>query len=465
MVTLAQYLYAKQLLPSELRTKEWQGNSRLAAWVSERAFFMASVTRHADLQAYRDAAAMMAEGRLSLQEARQRVRDALAASGYQAPAGLEGTIKDLSAVQRMNATLKTNVAMAAGWRDYTRRLGDADYPGQELYRGASAIKPRDWDERWKTAAASVGYKGVARDGSWIALIDSPVWIALSTFGNPYPPYDWGSHMRVRPVDFDVCVRLGLLTEDDYGYERPIPSLNESVVVRPSISDPAVRRSLTDSLQGLAEWDGDMLRMTDPNGTRAYDWNKIGDVITSPLPAGMRNYQLEALGDWVHDSSLFRRSNPAAPKNIGLDEKEDMIRLVNRINPVSSEEGGRVSRALSMSDENKFKALVDAIESSGEYGLRPGTIAESWTKSEQTVQEFARKNYSIVLECDDYVSRKRIDGLYDIINSNKQKEGKPMSQEGESLFPGNVRFEVIGKPRMTKTKDGKVTYVYQVREKR
>jgi hypothetical protein len=48
----------------------------------------------------------------------------------------------------------------------------------------------------------------------IALKTSPIWTALSAFGHPYPPFDWGSGMDVRDVSADRAIELGLISRDE-----------------------------------------------------------------------------------------------------------------------------------------------------------------------------------------------------------------------------------------------------------
>lgn len=84
------------------------------------------------------------------------------------------------------------------------------YPAQRLIREEFRRVPRDWGERWAQAAAEVAGEGVATNGEWVARKDSPIWTALSAFGRPYPPFDYGSGMGVEDVDRDEAVALGLV---------------------------------------------------------------------------------------------------------------------------------------------------------------------------------------------------------------------------------------------------------------
>ncbi len=90
------------------------------------------------------------------------------------------------------------------------------------------------------------------------------------------------------------------------------SLNACTEADVSALDRTVRRELAERLKGLAEWDGDVLRLTDPNGTRPCSWREAGRVIAADLPAGISNRQLAACRRWVEDSSSFGRGGEAPP---------------------------------------------------------------------------------------------------------------------------------------------------------
>ena len=208
-----QFILNKQVIPSELRSREWEA-ARVDYWRMERAFVMAGKVRFEDAQACRNAAAALANGKVSLIEARRAVREELERAGYRPTPGTAGTIKDIYTPRRLDVTLKTNVNMARGYAEKNRLTGNAMYPASELHRNRQSREPRDWQTRWNEAAAAVNYEGAARDGSFIALNDSPIWAALSRWRTPYPPFDYGSGMWWRPVKWRVAEKKGLVTDED-----------------------------------------------------------------------------------------------------------------------------------------------------------------------------------------------------------------------------------------------------------
>ena len=120
-----------------------------------------------------------------------------------------------------------------------------EWPAQELIREEAREKPRDWAARWRAAADDVGWEGVARSGEWIARKDSPIWVALSAFGQPFPPFDYNSGMGVRYVDRDRAVELGLVAEDE------------------EIANPGERfqEQLGASVQGMGDTEREWLKRT------------------------------------------------------------------------------------------------------------------------------------------------------------------------------------------------------------
>ncbi len=453
MPSSQQYFSSKTNIPSELRTREWD---TVSAWLRERAFFMASVDKAETLQAFRQTIAAVTSGKMGAAEARQRMREWLAAAGYRAPVGLEGTVKDLSSTGRLKKSIDTNVAMAHGWAQREENLGDVMHPAQELYRAAAARVPRDWKARWEEAAAAVGWQGVARDGSLIALTTSPIWVALSRFGQPYPPFDFGSHMRVRLVGLGKCMQIGLVSDPRAmrgEMEAARRSLNEGVQVDARGWGKDIREELESALQGLAEFRDGALRMTDPNGTAPYPPEKLAEVITAPLPGGIPHLQLQALRDWMEDSKRFNGERP----QVGLNEKEDMARLIRRC--MSKLSTQTLERGISFSTQEKLQDFITDIRENGSYRALPGKVADSWSMSDRTAERYAGdSDWQIKLICTRHKRAKDLRPLYRSVQPQSKTPTMPLSTEAEMLIPGNVRMKIT-KITEEKTERGKRITVY------
>lgn len=337
MATPGDIIRRKSILPSELRSREWE-NDRVDGQLWERAFTMSGTTKYEALEANRKLSAAVADGSVSMTEARRAVRDELRKQNYQPPPGLAGTVKDLMTPARMNITLATNVDMARGFGDHRQLVGNTDYPAQELYRNRYSKEERDWPTRWAEAAAAVGFEGVAPSGM-IALNDSPIWATLSRFGTPYPPFDYNSGMWTRPVKRRVAVELGIFGDEDRERmeSQQLESFNQDVEFKPSITEQEWKDELARQLQGIAEWRGDTLVMIDRNGSRPYEADDIGRVITQPaadyLPDELKhNYQAEALLEFLASPESFGTNPPPGTVRAGLDIIQDAEMFLSRILP-------------------------------------------------------------------------------------------------------------------------------------
>lgn len=149
---------------------------------------------------------------------------------YQAPAGKEGTIEDLSSDGRINLVVKTNVELAQGAGKFVQGNLDEDvidlWPAWELVRYEERDQPRDWEQRWRIAAQVASDVDAARvleeEGRMVALKSSGIWDELGdgaggyldTLGNPYPPFAFNSGMWTEDVSRDEAEELGLLDKGE-----------------------------------------------------------------------------------------------------------------------------------------------------------------------------------------------------------------------------------------------------------
>lgn len=458
MASASDYVSRKQNVPSELRSKEWE---HVQAQVRERALFMASVANAKELHKWRSVMEQVTSGAMSPGQAREEMRRYLEKIGYSPDPGLGGTIKDRSTVQRMKVSIDTNVAMARGWAARMEALDDVLSPGQELYRQRESRVKRNWAEKWQQAAEKVGWQGVARNGQMIALVTSPIWVELSRFDTPYPPFDYNSGMRVRPVDFEVCEELGLVSLDDMdALEAEMQAQKESLNADVKASIEGLGEDLIDAVQnqlkGLVRRehtkDGDVLVMTDPNGTKPYSPQEIGKIITAPLPNGIKNKQLIAYRDWVENSGNFDGERPA----VGLDEKEDVARLFRRITCQESEE--TIYRALSWGSPQKMDDLERIIERDGFYTPKPGKVADSFSSSPSNTEYFAGKhNFQMVIVCTRHKTARDIRPLYDVTIPKKQKPYHGIKVEAELVILGGTRLKVYDKKEETWEGGKRITY--------
>ena len=218
-MTAAEKILRKALVASNLDSREWNG---IQAGLRDRAFFSSRVAQANILDALRQRTAEYADGHTSMSDIRQRMRKDLETLRYTPEKGAEGTIRDLYSKARLDVIVKQNVATARGfirWAEGNSPGAYAAFPAQEFKR----VHPRknargDWPQRWAKAGGKI------YGGRMIALKDDPVWTKLSVFGNPYPPFDWGSGMGVRDIDRKTAIALGLI--DDAGIRDKVQKLEE-----------------------------------------------------------------------------------------------------------------------------------------------------------------------------------------------------------------------------------------------
>lgn len=189
-------------------------------------------------------------------KARLEITKALTRIGYQPDPGERGTIKDLSSDSRINLILDTQVKMAQGYgyHQQGQDLAVLDaFPAQELFREEDRNEPRDWFARWTQAGGRVF------DGRMIAPKNDPVWVAISTFGLPYPPFDFNSGMGVMDVDRQEAEALGVIASDQT-IAPETRNFNEDIEISAPDRQDALFTALLQSMGDAAEFVDGALRL-------------------------------------------------------------------------------------------------------------------------------------------------------------------------------------------------------------
>lgn len=273
-MTEAELILQKALVGSNLDSSQW---NQIQAGFRNRAFFSSRVAQVNILAAMRERVAKYAEGETDLSKIRMMIRDDLRRANYTPEPGQENTIHDLFSQARLDVIVKTNVAQARGYMQYAEGMSPgafAAFPAQEFTRIAHRRNQRqDWPQRWAKAGGKV------YGGKMIALKDDHVWERLSVFGNPFPPFDWGSGMGVLDVDRKTAIQLGLISDEELRgktaalREKPVPDFNANL--QATVPVPNLRR---DSLCGqiLIKNFGDQVAIE--NSVVSWQGNLIQDVI-------------------------------------------------------------------------------------------------------------------------------------------------------------------------------------------
>ena len=228
-MTDAELILKKALVASNLDSSQW---NQIQAGFRNRAFFSSRVASANILQALRDKAAEYAKGETDLSKIRMMMREDLRRLHYEPKEDDKNTIRDLFSQARLDVIVKTNVAQARGYIQHAEGMSPgafAAFPAQEFTRIRHSRRPRqDWPERWRKAG------GKTYGGRMIALKDDPVWTRLSVFGNPFPPFDWGSGMGVLDVSRREALELGLVDEAGIRErvqelrQKPLPDFNANL---------------------------------------------------------------------------------------------------------------------------------------------------------------------------------------------------------------------------------------------
>ncbi|MFH0879825.1 MAG: hypothetical protein V2A34_08945 [Lentisphaerota bacterium] len=172
---------------------------------------------------------------------------------YAPKRGEEGSLKDLSSHPRLKLIADLNTRMARGMGQFVQGQDPAvldAFPCQELFRlrNFAAVDrgtARDWVSRWRSSGGRI-YDA----GRMIARKDAQIWTEISTFGNPYPPYDYNSGMWTRPVSRQEAVDLGVISANDQVERSPIADASPLQASAEAFSD-AVKKALIESFDGEA----------------------------------------------------------------------------------------------------------------------------------------------------------------------------------------------------------------------
>ena len=327
-MTAADLILKKALAASDIGSREW---SYIHAGLRDRAFFVARVEDVRILSETQRLVSEVTRQNLDPSVFRREMRKTLEAAGWTPKPGEEGTIKDLFTKRRLDLIYKTNRDQARGFVQYkmfTTKAALMEFPAQRLVRVQHRNQPRDWDAKWRSAAQSVGWEGVFRGADKVALKTSPVWTAISRFGHPYPPFDFGSGMGVENVSMDECVKMGFIKPDDPPQKVPEVHFNDGLAE----SIPDLRN---DSLCGqiLHRDFGDQIVIE--NSKVKWQGNLIHDVRDGKIQKarlGDATKQMLAKMDGVipkEDIEIYRKMNPSfnrdtffqhAIKHYGKNEK-------------------------------------------------------------------------------------------------------------------------------------------------
>lgn len=265
-------LSAKTPVGSILRSAEWE---TVPLALRERAQFSAGVTSIRLLQSIQDRLlAQIQLQREKLAAGKQAtfdrssfidaIRDIARNEGL-SPADdtQRGGLQDITSIPRLGLIYDMQRSMAAGfaaWKLDQNEGALAIFPAWRFGPSSARVPRTTWEARWREAGSKVGWRG-ALQSPMVALKTSPIWAALSRFGTPWPPFDWGSTRELEDVDRDEAESLGLLRPGEVPPPTGEADFNQNLQASLSGISPQLRDALQSAFGDQISFDGDTARWT------------------------------------------------------------------------------------------------------------------------------------------------------------------------------------------------------------
>ncbi|MCC5790960.1 MAG: hypothetical protein JJT75_15120 [Opitutales bacterium] len=183
-------------------------------------------------------------------------------------------LTDITSQRRLELIYDMNVEEAY---EYGRHQAGQDpalldaFPARELIRVAARNEPRPWENIWQAAG------GRLYGGRMIARRDDEVWVNISRFGRPYPPFDFGSGMGIQDIERDEAIELGVIWEEEQVAGNP-KAYNENLSqgAQNVWKDSALREQLEDTFGDQVFFD---------RGRPVWAGSKIDDLVDAALRGG------------------------------------------------------------------------------------------------------------------------------------------------------------------------------------
>ena len=264
----------RKVLPTSATSAEL---AAIAPEIRQRAFFSARTTNAAYLTRQQNLIAGMVSPETVIDPAsgnrrpaqpgeysnpatvRTELKQALSSIGYTPDPEHAGGLQDLGSDIRLNLIISTQAGLSRGYGNWRQAQNPAVldmWPAQELYRAQDRKERRLWGQAWNDARARLTGRTSAlpvdsltgqADSGMYALKNDPIWTEISEFDLPYPIYNYNSGMRVRDVDRDQAIALGLITADAQVKPQDRPFNESAQVSIPEGIAPDLLTSLLTSL--------------------------------------------------------------------------------------------------------------------------------------------------------------------------------------------------------------------------
>lgn len=207
----------------------------------------------------------------------EEMRELLWQGGYKRPDGVKrGSLRDMKSTRRLGLIWDMNLAQAQGYAQWLAGMTETArlmVPCLELVRVRERMEHRNWPEVWERAGGEFfGGPGSNADypfspGRMIAAKDDPIWQRISRFGTPWPPFDWGSGMGLKPIRRMEAEALGVLGPDDLVAAMDTP-FNDGARASLKGIPEAGRKRIIEVLAGDVEIIADEIRIIPPERSDA-----------------------------------------------------------------------------------------------------------------------------------------------------------------------------------------------------
>jgi hypothetical protein len=145
-------------------------------------------------------------GRADQATTRSSIKAVLTGNGKLPYFEIDGVRQELDN-EWLDMVIKTNTDIVCGYRSFIQGVDPEmleAYPAGELVKARNGEEPYDWKVRWAESGGHLYH------GRMIALKNDPVWLNISDFGHPHPPFAFGSGMDVVDVSRVEAVELKLI---------------------------------------------------------------------------------------------------------------------------------------------------------------------------------------------------------------------------------------------------------------
>ncbi len=227
-----------------------------------------------------------ASGNANQATTRCEVRTALTETGQQ--------VDDV----RLNLCVETASRLTHGYFRWMQGQENADeldiYPALQLFDCYHHAEPVDWEQKWQDCGGRI----FARN-EMIALKNDPIWVHISAFHLPFPPFDLDSGMDVDAIPRNEAEKLGLLSQNQQ-VAPTIVDLNFNLALRQRLAEyftPQVRAEKIKNLERALEQGSD--RDFQRQAAACELLVEAFELTTDSAKANYyREKQLESLKSWV-----------------------------------------------------------------------------------------------------------------------------------------------------------------------